>query len=189
MVSLHLLSCCSGSARQPKRTSKPQNLCQPNLVTNLNVHPVLQNVAEGGLAVFALGNLSDPDCVVEGRILLGRRAHYNLDYYAPEHASVLSEWEGSLRVRGIIWLSSKVGPGLQEFYRQVKTKVVSNCRNKIQQTWGQLFLLMQYFTDGFTTTKSGRGCGHPQPKEARKCFGTRKRTADTGCPTQLQGLP
>ena len=63
-----------------------------------------QNVAKGGLAVFALGNLSDPNCVVEGRIWLGRQSHYNLDYYAPEHASVLSEWEGPLRVRRITWL-------------------------------------------------------------------------------------
>ena len=79
-------------------------------------------MAQGGLAVFALGNLSDPDCVVEGRIRLGRRAHYNLDYYAPEHASVLSEWEGPLRVRGITWLGLKVGPGLQEFSGKLRQK-------------------------------------------------------------------
>ena len=78
----------------------------------------LQNAAHGGMAIFILGNLSDPDCVVEGRIRLGRRSHYNLDYYAPEHTSVLSEWEGSLRVR-ITWLGLNVGPRLREFFRQV----------------------------------------------------------------------
>merc|ERR1719264_2245642 len=52
------------------------------------------NAAHGGLAVFAIGNRSNPDCVVEGRIRLGKTSHFNLDYYAPEGASVLSEWKG-----------------------------------------------------------------------------------------------
>ena len=82
----------------------------------------LQNAARGGMAIFILGNLSDPDCVVEGRIRLGRRSHYNLDYYAPEHASVLSEWKGPLRVSRITWLGSKVGPRLREFSRQMREK-------------------------------------------------------------------
>ena len=60
---------------------------------------VFQNAAHGGLAVFAIGNLSDPDCVVEGRIRLGKTAHFNLDYYAAEGASVLSEWKGAPKVR------------------------------------------------------------------------------------------
>ena len=74
------------------------------------------------MAIFILGNLSDPDCVVEGRIRLGRRSHYNLDYYAPEHASVLSEWKGPLRVSRITWLGLKVGPRLREFSRQMREK-------------------------------------------------------------------
>ena len=91
-------------------------------------------MAKGGLAVFVLGNLSDPDCVVEGRIRLGRRSHYTLDYYAPEHASVLSEWKGPLRVRRITWLGLKVGPRVRECFRHVEAELVSNCRNKLQQT-------------------------------------------------------
>ena len=63
------------------------------------MYNVFQNAAHGGLAVFALGNLSDPDCVVEGRIRLGKTAHFNLDYYAAEGASVLSEWKGAPKVR------------------------------------------------------------------------------------------
>ena len=107
----------------------------------------LQNVAQGGLAVFALGNLSDPNCVVEGRIWLGSRSHYNLDYYAPEHASVLSEWEGPLRVRRITWLVWKASPRLQKFFGKVEAELVSICRNNKPRAnffWKRRISLMDF---------------------------------------------
>ena len=58
-----------------------------------------QNVLPGGLAVFALRNVSSSSCIVEGKIRQGRRTHFSLDFYEAEGVSVLSEWRGAPRVR------------------------------------------------------------------------------------------